>query len=119
MPNIIKVGIPIFFEQDVFRTSVEFENTTIKAADATINATISDTDATIKATISEEDLQMLRLIQAKPDITYTELSEQLDLHRATVARRIKNLAEKRVISRVGARKTGVWKINISLQNKNV
>lgn len=37
---------------------------------------------------------MLRLIQAKPDITYTELSEQLDLHRATVARRIKNLAEK-------------------------
>ena len=57
---------------------------------------------------------MLRLIQAKPDITYTELSEQLDLHRATVARRIKSLAEKRVISRVGARKTGVWEINISL-----
>ena len=107
-------GHPHFFEQDVFRTSVEFESETIKVADATINATISDTDATINATISEEDLQMLRLIQAKPDITYTELSEQLDLHRATVARRIKSLAEKRVISRIGARKTGVWIINISL-----
>ena len=118
-------GHPHFFEQDVFRTSVEFESTTIKVGnatinatisdtDATINATISDTDATINATISEEDLQMLRLIQAKPDITYTELSEQLDLHRATVARRIKSLAEKRVISRIGARKTGVWIINISL-----
>ena len=83
-------------------------------ADATINATISDADATINATISEEDLPMLRLIQAKPDITYTELSEQLNLHRATVARRIKSLAEKRVISRIGARKTGAWKINISL-----
>ena len=105
---------PHFFEQDVFRTSVEFESETIKVADATINATISDTDATINATISEEDLQMLRLIQAKPDITYTELSEQLNLHRATVARRIKSLAEKRVISRIGARKTGAWKINISL-----
>ena len=97
-------GHPHFFEQDVFRTSVEFESTTIKVGNATINATISDTDATINATISEEDLQMLRLIQAKPDITYTELSEQLDLHRATVARRIKSLAEKRVISRIGARK---------------
>ena len=107
-------GHPHFFEQDVFRTSVEFESETIKVADATINATISDTDATINATISEEDLQMLRLIQAKPDITYTELSEQLDLHRATVARRIKSLAKKRVISRIGARKTGVWIINISL-----
>lgn len=107
-------GNPHFFEQDVFRTSVEFESETIKVADATINATISDTDATINATISEEDLQMLRLIQAKPDITYTELSEQLNLHRATVARRIKSLAEKRVISRIGARKTGAWKINISL-----
>ena len=107
-------GHPHFFEQDVFRTSVEFESTTIKVGNATINATISDTDATINATISEEDLQMLRLIQAKPDITYTELSEQLDLHRATVARRIKSLAEKRVISRIGARKTGAWKINISL-----
>lgn len=107
-------GHPHFFEQDVFRTSVEFESETIKVADATINATISDTDATINATISEEDLQMLRLIQAKPDITYTELSEQLNLHRATVARRIKSLAEKRVISRIGARKTGAWKINISL-----
>ena len=107
-------GHPHFFEQDVFRTSVEFESTTIKVGNATINATISDTDATINATISEEDLQMLRLIQAKPDITYTELSEQLNLHRATVARRIKSLAEKRVISRIGARKTGAWKINISL-----
>ena len=107
-------GHPHFFEQDVIRTSVEFESETIKVADATINATISDTDATINATISEEDLQMLRLIQAKPDITYTELSEQLNLHRATVARRIKSLAEKRVISRIGARKTGAWKINISL-----
>ena len=107
-------GHPHFFEQDVFRTSVEFESETIKVADATINATISDADATINATISEEDLQMLRLIQAKPDITYTELSEQLNLHRATVARRIKSLAEKRVISRIGARKTGAWKINISL-----
>lgn len=107
-------GHPHFFEQDVFRTSVEFESTTIKVGSATINATISDTDATINATISEEDLQMLRLIQAKPDITYTELSEQLDLHRATVARRIKSLAKKRVISRIGARKTGVWIINISL-----
>lgn len=107
-------GHPHFFEQDIFRTSVEFESETIKVADATINATISDADATINATISEEDLQMLRLIQAKPDITYTELSEQLNLHRATVARRIKSLAEKRVISRIGARKTGAWKINISL-----
>ena len=107
-------GHPHFFEQDIFRTSVEFESETIKVADATINATISDADATINETISEEDLQMLRLIQAKPDITYTELSEQLNLHRATVARRIKSLAEKRVISRIGARKTGAWKINISL-----
>ena len=107
-------GHPHFFEQDIFRTSVEFESETIKVADATINATISDADATINATISEEDLQMLRLIQAKPDITYTELSEQLDLHRATVARRIKSLAEKRVISRIGARKTGTWIIHISL-----
>lgn len=85
-------GHPQFLEQDIFRTTVEFDN----------------------ATVSELDLELLKLIQAKPTITYTELSEQLNLHRATIARHIKSLAEQKVISRIGTDKTGLWKINLSL-----
>lgn len=88
-------GHPQFLEQDVFRTTVEFGNTT----DATVN---------------EIDLQLLKLIQAKPTITYTELSEQLNLHRATIARHIKFLAEQKIISRIGTDKIGSWRVNISL-----
>lgn len=89
-------GHPQFLEQDIFRTTVEFDN------------------ATVNATVSELDLELLKLIQAKPTITYTELSEQLNLHRATIARHIKSLAEQKVISRIGTDKTGLWKINLSL-----
>ena len=92
-------GHPQFLEQDVFRTTVEFGNTT---------------DATVNATVNEIDLQLLKLIQAKPTITYTELSEQLNLHRATIARHIKFLAEQKVISRIGTDKIGSWRVNISL-----
>lgn len=103
-------GHPQFLEQDVFRTTVEFGNATVNATDATVNATVNATDATV----NEIDLQLLKLIQAQPTITYTELSEQLNLHRSTIARHIKSLAEQKVISRIGADKTGLWKINISL-----
>ena len=71
------------FKQDVFRTTVEFGSATVNATDATVNAT----DAT-DATVNEIDWQLLKLIQAQPAITYTELSEQLNLHRSTIARHI-------------------------------
>lgn len=64
------------------------------------------------ATISEEDLQMLRPIQAYPDITYTELSGPVGFASGNGCQTHQNPCGKRVISRVGARKTGVWKINI-------
>lgn len=104
-------GHPHFLEQDVFRTTVEFGSATVNATDATANATVNATDATV----NEIDWQLLKLIQAQPTITYTELSEQLNLHRSTIARHIKSLAEQKVISRMGADKTGLWKVNISIK----
>ena len=86
-------GHPKFLEHDIFRTTVDFVN------------------ATVNATVNKLDLQLLKLIQVKPTITYTELSEQLNLHRATIARHIKFLAEKKIISRVGTDKVGAWKVN--------
>ncbi|MDO5422055.1 MAG: winged helix-turn-helix transcriptional regulator [Bacteroides sp.] len=101
-------------EQDIFRIALDYtdetkgENATIKCADATINATVNDVEYDI-----------LKLIEQNPTITYTELSEILNQHRATIARHIKSLAERKIIARSGAKKNGTWKIEIPFVKSSI
>lgn len=107
-------GKPQFMEQDIFRIALDYtdetkgENATIKCADATINATVNDVEYDI-----------LKLIEQNPTITYTELSEILNQHRATIARHIKSLAERKIIARSGAKKNGTWKIEIPFVKSSI
>lgn len=107
-------GKPQFMEQDIFRIALDYtdetkgENATIKCADATINATVNDVEYDI-----------LKLIEQNPTITYTELSEILNQHRATIARHIKSLVERKIIARSGAKKNGTWKIEIPFVKSSI
>lgn len=107
-------GKPQFMEQDIFRIALDYtdetkgENATIKCADATINATVNDVEYDI-----------LKLIEQNPTITYTELSEILNQHRATIARHIKSLAERKIIARSGAKKNGTWEIEIPFVKSSI
>jgi ATP-dependent DNA helicase RecG len=107
-------GKPQFMEQDIFRIALDYtdetkgENATIKCADATINATVNDVEYDI-----------LKLIEQNPTITYTELSEILNQHRATIAWHIKSLAERKIIARSGAKKNGTWKIEIPFVKSSI
>lgn len=101
--RLYRGGHPLFLEHDIFRISVDFEK-----AESTNHATVN-------ATVNETDSQILKYIQDNPYITYTELAEKMNQHRATIGRHIKSLAEQRIISRVGSDKAGFWKINIPFQ----
>lgn len=111
-------GKPQFMEQDIFRIALDYtdetkgENATIKCADATINATIN-------ATVNDVEYDILKLIEQNPTITYTELSEILNQHRATIARHIKSLVERKIIARSGAKKNGTWKIEIPFVKSSI
>lgn len=111
-------GKPQFMEQDIFRIALDYtnetkgEDATIKCADATINATIN-------ATVNDVEYDILKLIEQNPTITYTELSEILNQHRATIARHIKSLAERKIIARSGAKKNGIWKIEIPFVKSSI
>ncbi len=111
-------GKPQFMEQDIVRIALDYtdetkgDNATIKCADATINATIN-------ATVNDVEYDILKLIEQNPTITYTELSEILNQHRATIARHIKSLAERKIIARSGAKKNGTWKIEIPFVKSSI
>jgi len=113
-------GLPQFLEQDIFRITVNFDDWTAESAlegsDATVNsegATVNGENATVNgesATVNEQEYEILEIIKVIPKITYTALAEKTGLHRATIARHIKTLAEKKIIARNGADKNGSWTI---------
>jgi len=117
-------GLPQFLEQDIFRITVNFENwvaesalenndATVNDVNATVNTTVNSENATVNgesATVNEQEYEILEIIKATPKTTYTALVEKTGLHRATIARHIKTLAEKRIIARRGADKNGSWMI---------
>lgn len=53
---------------------------------------------------------VLNLIAAQTDITLSEIADQLNVSYKTVQRSIANLKKKGVITRIGGRKSGYWKI---------
>jgi ATP-dependent DNA helicase RecG len=86
-----------------------FEEMASGIESGTINGTISGTiNGTISGTINREAI--LQVLSEKPNATYDELSEQLNLPRRTVAREIKIMREQGIIKRIGGNKYGYWEI---------
>lgn len=67
------------------------------------NGTINDT---LKLTTSE--ISVFEEIKKNPSITTEEIVSFTRLSMRTVARAIKSLREKQIISREGSKKTGMW-----------
>nr|WP_294697864.1 ATP-binding protein [uncultured Blautia sp.] len=60
--------------------------------------------------VNEIEEKILKFIDNDPAITITQLSMELELSRKTIAAKLKNLKEKKMIERVGSSRKGYWKI---------
>ncbi len=60
--------------------------------------------------LSALDQTILDLMRTNPNITNAALAEQTGKAISTIERRIKKLKEQKLITRVGAKKTGHWEI---------
>lgn len=74
-------------------------------------ATINPDDDTLNDTLNDIEKQILEIIVEHPKITYAEIAQMTNTSRIKVARNLKSLAERRFISRIGAKKTGYWSVN--------
>lgn len=68
------------------------------------------TDETVISSekLDQLSLDMIKLMKASPNITQSEICNELKSTRVTVQRRIKKLTEIGIIKRVGSKKKGIW-----------
>ena len=68
--------------------------------------------ATINVGINDVEKLILEELLKNPQLTSAELSIVINKSKRTVERYVKALQEKGYIERVGANKTGYWKVTI-------
>jgi ATP-dependent DNA helicase RecG len=68
-------------------------------------------DASLNASLTDLQVQILKYIKNDPEISYNDMAKRLEKDRTTIMRNIQKLKEKKIIIRVGSKKTGYWKIN--------
>ncbi len=74
---------------------------------ALANETGSETGS---ETGNETAKRILEILKAHPDSTYVDLSKAIGKSRATLARHMKDLVDRRVILRIGPQKGGHWEV---------
>lgn len=80
------------------------------------NVGISDgTSVGIK--ITKQDKAILDLIESNVYITMQDIAKKLDKSVRTIERRIKYLKDNNILSRIGAKKSGKWQINLEITQK--
>ena len=62
--------------------------------------------------VTDKEMEVIELLIEDPAYSYVELANKLKLSKKTVAERIKQLKDKKLITRVGTSKRGYWKINL-------
>ncbi len=63
--------------------------------------------------LSDRERALLRQLRRSPSLTRRELAEIMQCSESTIKRMLQNLAESKLITRIGSRKTGEWVINDS------
>ncbi len=61
--------------------------------------------------LSDRERQLLQQLRREPDLTRRELAEVMQCSESTVKRILQRLSERKVLRRIGSRKTGEWVIN--------
>ena len=62
--------------------------------------------------IDEYDEEILRLMEKNSSIKVSEISKQIGLGTTTITKRIRQLRERGIIERIGAKKNGHWIVNM-------
>ena len=60
--------------------------------------------------LNKMQIQLLKLIEINPEISYQRLSESLNKGRSTIMRQIQALKDLGILERVGPKKSGCWEI---------
>lgn len=61
--------------------------------------------------LSDRERQLLQQLRREPDLTRRELAEVMQCSESTVKRILQRLSERKVLRRIGSRKTGEWVVN--------
>lgn len=109
-------------DEDCLMITMYRDETTIAPVNDPVNAPVNETvNAPINETINETisvsnglsvlQNQLLSIIRSNSKVSYDELIKQTGKVRTTVWRNLQSLVELGILSRVGSRKAGYWKVN--------
>lgn len=80
------------------------QNTENLPINCTLNCTLN---------LDKVDKQILIVMKNEPEITYESIAKVLGKSRNTIALHANKLIEQQAITRIGSKRIGSWKINIS------
>jgi len=80
------------------------------ADDDTVNDTVNAQNATVNPQVGTANDTVFSLIKSNNKITAVGITEKLGISLRTVKRKIKELKDNGIITRIGSDKTGSWKI---------
>ena len=118
LPGFTETKEPRFRSQEnSFCTELLNNNYILKKNDlvsdpvnGTLNGTINDTlNGTLK--LREFDRSIIHILIEDPIITREELAEKMNVSIRTIQRELDNLKNRKIIMRVGSRKTGKWMVD--------
>jgi Fic family protein len=75
-----------------------------------LNGTVKTDSGTVNGTVKDKENAIIKAIRNNPQITQSELSEELGIALRTLKRYMKTLADDGKIERVGSDKNGMWKV---------
>ena len=94
-PNAVKLILRNKIDERVARRN--------KASDEALNDAIGEA-------LNDAERIIIEIIRKFPQASQKEIAEKAEFSRSKVQRTMKNLVEKKVIYREGARKNGVWRV---------
>lgn len=75
-----------------------------------LDGTVKADSGTVNGTVKDKENAIIKAIRSNPQITQSELSEELGIALRTLKRYMKTLADDGKIERVGSDKNGMWKV---------
>jgi len=67
----------------------------------------------VKSELSERERDIIKLIRANPEITVSEINEQLGISIKQIRTSIENLKTRGLLKRIGSKKTGLWILSLN------
>lgn len=104
-------GVPLIvskYGRDVFEITDNFITVTIPYA---FNNTTNKKEILATNELTKSEQKVLKVLKENINITVAQLCELLDIKQTAINNAIKGLKEKGLITRIGSKKTGYWKIN--------